>query len=99
MELLVAPEINGQTVYHSVLIVPATSPVQSIADLQNKVFAFTDPTSFSGRVYPTYLLSEIDTTPEHFFQYTFFTYSHDRAIEAVAAGVADGASVDSLVLD
>ena len=37
-------------------------------------------------------------TPERFFQRTFYTYSHDRAIEAVADGVADGAAVDSLVL-
>jgi phosphonate transport system substrate-binding protein len=37
-------------------------------------------------------------TPEGFFRRTFFTYSHDRAIQAVADGVADGAAIDSLVL-
>lgn len=98
MELLVAPEINGASVYYSELIVPADSPAQSIADLRGKVFAFTDPISFSGRVYPTSLVEALKEAPEHFFSRTFFTYSHDRAIEAVAAGVADGAAVDSLVL-
>lgn len=34
---------------------------------------------------------------EGFFRSSFFTYSHDNSIEAVAGGVADGASVDSLV--
>jgi phosphonate transport system substrate-binding protein len=63
------------------------------------VFAFTDPMSFSGRAYPTYLLYQIGKTPETFFSRTFFTYSHDDAIHAVAAGLADGASVDGLVLD
>lgn len=99
MELLVAPQVNGETVYHSDLIVPATSDAQSMADLRGRVFAFTDPISFSGRVYPTYLLQTMGETPEHFFDRTFFTYSHEKAIQAVAAGVADGAAVDSLVLD
>lgn len=99
MELLVAPQVNGQTVYHSDLIVPTTSNAQSMADLRGRVFAFTDPISFSGRVYPTYLLQTMGETPEHFFSRTFFTYSHEKAIQAVAAGVADGAAVDSLVLE
>lgn len=99
MELLLAPEVNGEQVYYSVLITPAGSPAQSMADLQGAVFAFTDPMSHSGRVYPTYLLQQLGTTPDEFFSRTFFTYSHDKAIQAVAEGVADGAAVDSLVLD
>lgn len=99
MELLVAPEIDGRIVYNSVLIVPGGSAAESMADLQGKVFAFTDPMSFTGRVYPTYLVQELGGNPADFFAKTFFTYSHDRAIQAVAARVANGAAVDSLVLD
>jgi len=99
MELLAAPEINGEQVYYSDLIVPADSDAASMADLKGKTFAFTDPMSFTGRVYPTDLLQQIGADPDTFFDQTFFTYSHDRAIESVAAGIADGAAVDSLVLD
>ena len=99
MQLLAAPQVNGDVTYRAIIIVPADSPAQSFADLRGKVFAFTDPISFSGRVYPTYLLQQAGETPETFFSRTFFTYSHDDAIQAVAAGLADGASVDSLVLD
>jgi phosphonate transport system substrate-binding protein len=99
MELLAAPEVNAEHVYYSVLIVPVDSPAQTMADLQGKVFAFTDPMSHSGRVYPTYLLHQLDTTPAEFFSRTFFTYSHDKAIQAVATSIANGAAVDSLVLD
>jgi phosphonate transport system substrate-binding protein len=99
MSLLVAPQVNGKTSYHSLLIVPASSSAQTIADLRDKVFAFTDPTSFSGRVYPTVLLHEMGEVPETFFRDTFFTYTHDAAIEAVANDLADGAAVDSLVFD
>lgn len=99
MQLLVAPQVNGQSVYHSDLIVAADSPAASMADLQGKIFAFTDPISFSGRVYPTHLVAQLGTTPAEFFGRTFFTYSHDDAIRAVADGVADAAAVDSLVFD
>lgn len=99
MELLAAPQVNGAAAYHSALIVPNDSPAQSMADLRGTVFAFTDPMSTSGRIYPTFLVHQLGSTPSRFFARTFFTYSHDDAIRAVAGGVADGASVDSLVLD
>lgn len=99
LELLVAPQVNGETTYRAKLIVPADSNAESIEDLRGKVFAFTDPNSFTGRIYPTYLLQQINETPEVFFARTFFTYSHDDAIYAVANGMADGASVDGLILD
>jgi phosphonate transport system substrate-binding protein len=99
MELLVAPQVNGETVYYSLTIVPADSPALSMVDLRGKVFAFTDPMSLSGRIYPTSLVRSLNETPETFFARTFFTYSHDNAIRAVANKVADGANVDSLVYD
>jgi phosphonate transport system substrate-binding protein len=99
MQLLAAPEVDGETVYYSVLIVPATSDARSIADLRGKVFAFTDPMSNTGHNYPKYLVKQLDETADSFFARTFFTYSHDDAIRAVASGLADGAAVDSLVYD
>lgn len=99
MELLVAPQVGGETTYNSYLIVPVSSNAQSMKDLRGKVFAFTDPISLSGRVYPTYVLQQLGFTPEEFFARTFYTYSHDEAIRAVASGVADGAAVDSLVYE
>jgi len=99
MELLVAPQVDGKTTYNSLLIVPTDSAAQSMDDLRGKVFAFTDPISLSGRVYPTYYLQQLGFTPEEFFARTFFTYSHDEAIRAVASGLADGAAVDSLVYE
>jgi len=99
MELLAAPQVNGKTTYTSLLIVPSNSKAQSMADLRGKVFVFTDPISLTGRVYPTYLVQQLGFTPEEFFTRTFFTYSHDEAIRAVASGVADGAAIDSLVFE
>lgn len=99
MQLLSAPQVNGEAVYYASIIVPADSDTQKLGDLRGQVFAFTDPISFTGRMYPTYLLKTAGESPEDFFKRTFFTYSHDDAIYAVADGIADGASVDKLVLD
>lgn len=99
MQLLAVPQVNGETVYHAQVIVPKESVAQTLEDLRGKIFAFTDPMSLTGRMYPLFLLQQMQETPEPFFSRTFFTYSHDDAIYAVAQGLADGASVDSLVLD
>lgn len=99
MTLLAAPQVAGATTYHSLLLVPAASGARSMADLRGAVFTFTDPTSFSGRVYPTAMVLELGERPEQFFGRIFYTYSHDDAINAVAGGLADAAAVDSLVYD
>ena len=97
MELLAAPQVAGQTVYFSYIIVPKNSPVQTVDQLRGKVFAFTDPLSNSGRLSAVYLLYQMDERPETFFQKTIYTYSHDNSLKAVADGLVDGAAVDSLV--
>lgn len=97
MELLAAPRVNGETIYHAYIIVPVASNAQSLADLRGQRFAFTDPLSNSGRLYLTYVLDQQGETPESFFNETIFTYSHDNSVRAVADGIVDGASVDSLV--
>lgn len=99
MQLLAAPQVNGEAVYRANIIVPFSSSASSLEDLRGKVFAFTDPISFTGRMYPTYQVQQMGEDPATFFARTFFTYSHDDAIRAVADGIADGASVDALVLD
>lgn len=97
MELLVAPQVSGRTVYYSYIIVPKESPVQEIRQLRGKVFAFTDPLSNTGRLAMVYLLHQMGERPETFFQKVIYTYSHDNSLKAVADRLVDGAAVDSLV--
>ena len=98
-ELLAAPQVNGQTVYYSYIIVPAQSATQSLADLRNRTFAFTDPLCNSGWMAPAHMLWQQNDTPESFFAETIFTYSHDNSIHAVVDALVDGAAVDSLVYE
>lgn len=97
MQLLVAPQAYGGTVYYSYIIVRKDSPIEDLKGLRGKRFAFTDPLSNTGKLVPTYLLAKMGETPESFFQQHIYTKNHDRSIKAVADGVVDGAAVDSLI--
>ncbi len=99
MELLVAPQMYGETVYYSYLIVPAASTATSLSDLKSASFAFTDPLSNSGHLAPTYQLSLLEEVPVSFFGNYIFTYSHDNSIATVASKLVDAAAVDSLIYD
>ncbi len=99
MELLVAPQMYGKTVYYSYLIVPEESSAERLRDLRGTTFAFTDPLSNSGHLAPTYELSLLGDSPVTFFSRYIFTYSHDNSIVAIADKLVDGAAVDSLVYD
>jgi len=97
MELLVAPQAYGGTVYYSYIIARKDSPVASLQELRGKSFAFTDPLSNTGKLVPTYMLARMKETPESFFRKVTFTQTHDKSIKAVAEGIVDGAAVDSLI--
>ncbi len=99
VELLAVPVINGSPTYRSYIIVPQSSTAASLEELYRKRFAFTDPLSTSGYLYPVYVVMSRGRRPATFFAKTLFTYSHDNSIEAVAEGVVDGAAVDSLIYD
>jgi phosphonate transport system substrate-binding protein len=96
-ELLVTPEVQGKHFYQSYLIVNIASQIHQIEDLRGQVFAFTDPDSNTGKLVPTYWLSQMGEQPETFFGKTIYTYSHDNSILAVARGLVEGAAVDSLI--
>ena len=99
VELLVAPSVNGSPKYHSYVIVHNDSPIKAFPELKGKAFAFTDPKSNSGKIYPTYLLKTMGFTPEGFFGRFQYSYSHNKSVEMVAKKIVDGAAVESIVYE
>ena len=99
VELLVAPQVDGEASYHSNIIVHKDSPIEEVEQLEGKTFVFADPKSNSGRLYPTYVLAKRNETPESFFSSYQYSYSHNKSVEIVAKRRADGAAVDSIVYD
>jgi phosphonate transport system substrate-binding protein len=100
VRLLAVPLYRAQPYYRAYLIVSARHPeYQSLYQMRRKIFAYTDPYSFTGYLVPRYQLRKMGEDPAKFFAKTFFTYSHDKLIEAVADGLALGGSVDGYVWD
>jgi phosphonate transport system substrate-binding protein len=96
-ELLVVPVVDGTTTYESWVITRSGVKANSFEQLQGSSFAFVDPLSNTGYVYPIWLALVLGEDPEAFFGATTFTYSHEKSIEIVAEGVVDAAAVDDLV--
>ena len=98
MKLLAVPRYKGKPTYHSYIIKHKNlEHVTKVEELGGMVFAFSDPDSNSGYLYPYYRLNQMGTSPESFFKRTFFTWSHRNTIDAVASGLADAGAVDSYV--
>jgi len=99
ISLVAVPEIGGRLSFRAYIIVRRDSPVRSFAGLHGRSFAFTDPLSASGWLYPVWKLAQLGSNPDEYFSRVIYTYGHDRSMKAVVQGLVDAASVSSLVFD
>lgn len=98
LRLVAVPLWHGRPYYRSYLIVPSDDQRSAqLEDLRGKIFAYSDPDSNSGYLYPQYRLIAQGENPANFFSRTFFTWSHRSIVEAVGVGLADGGAVDGYV--
>ena len=89
---------TGQSSYKSVIIARKDSGIAKTADLKGRTFAFVDPTSASGHLFPKSGLLQAGHDPEAFFSRVIFSGSHDASILAVANKKVDAASVADRIL-
>jgi phosphonate transport system substrate-binding protein len=90
---------TGTTKYYSAIIVPADSPVQTVAELRGRRFAFGDIASTSGSLYPRIMLDRAgigDFTNPQLFVYTG---GHDATVLAVANRTVDGGGVERRIMN
>jgi phosphonate transport system substrate-binding protein len=100
LQLLAVPLYKSKPLYQSYLIVPSTDRLtRSILDLRGKVFAYSDPDSNSGYLFPAYRLVQAKERANEFFAKAFFTWAHRKVVEAVAARLAHGGAVDGYIWD
>jgi len=97
LELLSVPIFKGEPLYQSYIIVHKDSQFRNLEELRDHVFAFSDPNSNSGYLYPRFALTQRGYRPERFFRLSFFTYNHAETVQAVAERVADGGAVESYI--
>lgn len=99
INILAAPQIDGKKTYNAYIIINKGSSIESFEDLKGKKFAFTDPISNTGTLYPKQELLRLGVDAKSFFSETTYTYAHDISIEMVNNGMIDAASVNSLIYD
>lgn len=79
--------------YKGLIITRKDSGITGLADLKGKRFAFVDPKSASGYVYPRAMLIEKGFDPDKFFEETVFSGGHDRVILAVLEGKVEAGAI------
>ncbi len=99
LDLLAIPQINGRTTYRSYIIAGPGVEGERFDDLKGRSFAFTDPLSNTGYLYPMSRLADSGESAEVFFTETRFTHAHDYSIRAVRLGTVDAAAVESPVFE
>lgn len=99
IELLAMIQTKGTLFYDTYLIAAKDSGIEDFDDLYQKTFAFTDPSSFSGKLVVDDALIKQGKNIDDYFSHYMYTYNHDKSILAVANHLADAASIDSQVYD
>src|SRR5205823_13784404 len=81
------------TTYKSQILVRSDSGITDLNGLKGKKFAFVDPISASGYLFPLNLVkAKTGQDPKTFFGSTIFAGGHDKAALAVYQGTVDGAA-------
>ena len=81
---------QGSKSYRSQIIVRADSGINSIEQLRGKKFAFVDPASASGFLFPNAMLANMGLDYKTFFSDTIFAGGHDKVVIAVYNRQVDG---------
>lgn len=85
--LVVPQELDGSIGYYSVMFVRADSDIHTFEDTVGRSFAWADPNSASGYLFPLVSLREQGVEPEEHFSNVVFSGGHEQSI----IGVLDGA--------
>lgn len=90
VELLLVVQRFGSPFYRGQIMVRADSGIQELVGLKGKRFAFVDPASTSGHLYPKTLLLSQGFDPEKFFKKSVFVGSHNAVVLSIYKGEVDG---------
>ncbi len=74
---------RGRPYYYAAIITHVDSRIESLEDLRNKTFAFGDPLSTSGHIFPRKMFEEKGINPVKDFKKVIFSGGHDATVLAV----------------
>ena len=92
VEPLVVPTNNDGTIgYYAVAFVRTDSPYKNLNDLKGKVWAWVEPNSSSGYIFPLVGFRKMGIDPEKHFGKVVFSGGHEQSIIGVLDKAYDGA--------
>jgi len=74
---------RGRPYYYAAIITHVDSGIEALEDLRNKTFAFGDPLSTSGHIFPRKMFEEKGINPVEDFKKVIFSGGHDATVLAV----------------
>lgn len=89
----------GRSFYHSQVIAHKDSGIKTVNDLKGKTFAFVDPSSTSGHLFPKAGLMKAGLNTDKDFGRVIFSGSHDSNAIAVQNKKIDAAAIADRILD
>lgn len=98
-ELLAVPVVGGKSTYASLIIVRKNDPAREVTDLSTDRFAYVDPLSLSGRIYPEWFARKASGAERTPFGDTVYSHSHTGSVDLVTSGRVRAAGVDSLIFE
>jgi len=75
--------------YKGVFFVLKDSPYKNLLDLKGKSFAYVNPVSTSGYLYPMATLRSLGINPDNFFTSITFAGNHEKIFEGIKSGFLD----------
>ncbi|MBF0543782.1 MAG: phosphate/phosphite/phosphonate ABC transporter substrate-binding protein [Candidatus Riflebacteria bacterium] len=96
LEPLCRPISEEGSYYRGIIIAKKASGLSKISDLAGKTFAYIDPISNSGFVYPNELFKKMNIEPTSFFGEIKFTGNHDKCLNGVLNGDYDAGVVTDM---
>lgn len=74
---------RGSPYYYAAIITRSDSGIRKLEDLRGKVFAFADPLSTSGHVFPRKMFKEAGIDPVKDFKKVIYSGGHDATVLAI----------------
>jgi phosphonate transport system substrate-binding protein len=74
---------KGSAYYYAAIITHADTGIRTLPDLRNKTFAFGDPLSTTGHIFPRKMFKENGMDPTRDFKNVIYSGGHDATVLAV----------------
>jgi len=95
----VAETSKQTTTYRAYVIARKDRGIRSLADLKGRTFAFVDPSSTSGHLFPKAAFSKIGLDADKDFSRVIFAGGHDAVAIAVQNGKVDAGAIAEDLFD